>query len=130
MKFGKKGKLSPHYVGPYQILRRICKVAYQINLPNDLALVHPVIHVSLLKKCVGDPISIVSFESLCIKDSRSYEEDPVEIFDWQLWKLRNKKVSSVRVLWRNQLIEGATWEAEANMISRYPDLFPSIPTLA
>ncbi|WMV41796.1 hypothetical protein MTR67_035181 [Solanum verrucosum] len=59
MRFGKRGKLSPHYVGPYQSLRRIGKVAYEFDLPNDLASVHLVFHVSLLKKCVGDPTSIV-----------------------------------------------------------------------
>ncbi|WMV58132.1 hypothetical protein MTR67_051517 [Solanum verrucosum] len=59
MRFGKKGKLSPRYVGPYQILRRIGKVAYELELPNELASVHLVFHVSMLKKCVGDPTSII-----------------------------------------------------------------------
>ncbi|WMV41323.1 hypothetical protein MTR67_034708 [Solanum verrucosum] len=52
MRIGKKGKLSPRYVGPYKILRHIGKVAFELELPNDLTLVHPVNHVSLLKKCV------------------------------------------------------------------------------
>ncbi|WMV37684.1 hypothetical protein MTR67_031069 [Solanum verrucosum] len=59
MRFGKKGKLSPQYVGPYQILRRVGKVAYELDLPNELATVHPIFHVSILKKCVEDPTSIV-----------------------------------------------------------------------
>uniref|UniRef100_A0A0V0GSD7 Putative ovule protein n=1 Tax=Solanum chacoense TaxID=4108 RepID=A0A0V0GSD7_SOLCH len=55
MRFGKKGKLSPRYVVPYQTLKCIGKVAYELDLPNELALVHPVFHVSMLKKCIGDP---------------------------------------------------------------------------
>ncbi|WMV33506.1 hypothetical protein MTR67_026891 [Solanum verrucosum] len=97
MRFGKKGKLSPCYVGLYQVLRRIGNVAYEPDLPNDLASVHPVFHVSLLKKCVGDPTSIVPLGSLGISDSLSYEEVSVEILDRQVRKLRNKEVSSVKV---------------------------------
>ncbi|WMV30035.1 hypothetical protein MTR67_023420 [Solanum verrucosum] len=69
MTFGKKGKLSPRYVGPYRILKRIGKVAYELELPADLAAVHPVFHISLLKKCVGDAASIVPLESVAVKDS-------------------------------------------------------------
>ncbi|WMV32944.1 hypothetical protein MTR67_026329 [Solanum verrucosum] len=99
MRFGKKGKLSPHYVVPYHILRQI------------------VFHVSMLKKCVCDLTSIVPFENLGIKESISYEEVPVEILDLQVKKLRNKEVVSIKVLWRNQRVMGATWEAEDDMMS-------------
>ncbi|WMV32950.1 hypothetical protein MTR67_026335 [Solanum verrucosum] len=107
-----------------------CKVAYELELPNDLASVHPVFHVSLLKKCVGDPTSILPLDSIGIKDSISYKGVSVEILDRQVCKLRNKEIASVKVLWRNQLVEGATWEADDNMISYYPHLFPFFPTLA
>ncbi|WMV08284.1 hypothetical protein MTR67_001669 [Solanum verrucosum] len=117
MRFGKKGKLSPRYVGPYRILKRIGKVAYELKLPADLAAVHPVFHISLLKKCVGDPASIVPLESVAVKDSLSYKDVPVEILDRQVRRLRNKEVASVKVLLRSQSVEGATWEAEAAMKS-------------
>ncbi|KAH0758100.1 hypothetical protein KY290_021593 [Solanum tuberosum] len=94
MRSGKKGKLSPRYVGPNQILRRV-----------------------------------VSLEGLGVYESISYEDVPVEILDRQVKKLRNKEVSSVKVLWRNHLVEGATREVEADMMSRYPHLFSSTPTL-
>ncbi|WMV09287.1 hypothetical protein MTR67_002672, partial [Solanum verrucosum] len=71
MRFGKKGKPSPRYVGPYRILKRIGKVAYKLELSADLAAVHPFFHISLLKKCVGDPESIVPLESVAVKDSLS-----------------------------------------------------------
>ena len=80
----RKGKLSPRYVGPYKILKRISKVAYELEFPAKLAAVHPVFHISLLKKCVGDPASIVPLESLVVKDSFSYKEVPVEILDHQI----------------------------------------------
>ncbi|WMV30006.1 hypothetical protein MTR67_023391 [Solanum verrucosum] len=118
-RFGKKGKLSPRYVGPYQILTCIGRVAYELDLPNDLVSVHSVFHVSLLKKCVSGPTSIVPLESLGIKGSL-YEGVPIEILDLQVMKLRNQKVASVKVLWRNQGDEGATWEIEADMMSLYP----------
>ncbi|WMV43384.1 hypothetical protein MTR67_036769 [Solanum verrucosum] len=125
MRFGKKGKLSPSYVGPYRILKRIGKVAYELELPADLATIHQVFHISLLKKCVGDPTSIVPLKSVALKDSLSYEDVPVEILDRQVRRLRNKEVASVKVLWRSQSVEGATCEAQAAMKSKYPHLFPS-----
>ncbi|KAK4733865.1 hypothetical protein R3W88_008126 [Solanum pinnatisectum] len=130
MRFGKKGNLSPQYVGIYQIIRRVGKVAYELDFPNELASVHSVFHVSMLKKCVGDPTSIIPLEGLGVDANLSYEEVSVEILDRQVRKLRNKEVASVKVLWRNHLVESATWEAEADMMSRYPQLFPSNPSLA
>ncbi|WMV24924.1 hypothetical protein MTR67_018309 [Solanum verrucosum] len=59
MRFGKKGKLISRFVGPYKILRRVGKVAYEVALPNELAVVHPLFHVSMLKKCIRDPSNTV-----------------------------------------------------------------------
>jgi len=117
-------------IGPYHILRHVGKVAYELDLGDELASVHQVFHVSMLKKCVGDLTSIVPLESLRLKENLFYEEVPVEILDRQVKKLRNKEVASVKVLWRNQSVNGSTREVEADMMSRYPHLFPSNPTLA
>ncbi|WMV24331.1 hypothetical protein MTR67_017716 [Solanum verrucosum] len=100
-------------------------VAYELELPQELAAVHPVFHISMLKKCMGDPSLIVPTENIEIKDSLSYEEIPVQILDRQVRKLRTKEVASVKVLWRNQFIEEATWEAEEDMKKRYAHLFES-----
>ncbi|WMV30164.1 hypothetical protein MTR67_023549 [Solanum verrucosum] len=127
MRFGKKGKLSPRYVGPYEILKRARKVDYELKLPIELASVHPVFHISMLRKCIGGPVSILPLEGLGVNENLSYEEVPIEILDRQVKKLRNKEVASVKVLWRNHLVEGATWEAEADMKSRYPHIFPPTP---
>ncbi|KAH0669343.1 hypothetical protein KY285_023504 [Solanum tuberosum] len=125
MRFGKKGKLSPRYIGPYRIAKKIGKVAYELELPQELAAVHLVFHVSMLKKCMGDTSLIIPTEDIRIKDSLSYEEIPVQILDRQVRKLRTKEVASVKVLWRNQFVEEATWEAEEDMKKRYPHLFES-----
>ena len=90
------------YVGPYKILKRVSKVAYELELPAKLAAVNPVFHISLLKKCVGDLTSIVLLESMAVKDSLSYKDVQVEIFDRQVQRLRNEKNASAKVLWRNK----------------------------
>ncbi|WMV43264.1 hypothetical protein MTR67_036649 [Solanum verrucosum] len=124
MRFGKKGKLSPRYIGPYHIAKRIDNVAYELELPRELT-VHPVFHISMLKKCIGDHSLILPTESIMIKDNLSYEEIPVQILDRQVRRLRMKDVASVKVFWRNQFVEEATWEAEEDMKERYPHLFES-----
>ncbi|WMV08208.1 hypothetical protein MTR67_001593 [Solanum verrucosum] len=123
MRFGKKGKLSPRYIGPYRIAKRISNVSYELELPQELAMVRLVFHISMLKKCIGDPSLILPTESIRIKDNLSYEEIPVQILDHQVRRLRTKDVASIKVLWRNQFVEEATWKAEEDMKKSYPRLF-------
>ncbi|WMV40590.1 hypothetical protein MTR67_033975 [Solanum verrucosum] len=125
IRFGKKGKLSPLYIGPYQISKRIGNVAHELELPQELAAVHPVFHISMLKKCMGDPSLIIPSENIGITNSLSYEEILVQILDRQVRKLRTKHVASVKLLWRNQFVEEATWEVEEDMKKRYPHFFES-----
>ena len=79
--------------------------------PSELTSVHPFFHVSMLEKCIGDPESILDIEGLGFKDNLSYQELPVQILDSQVKRLRNKEVVSIKVLSRNHLVEGSTWEA-------------------
>ncbi|XP_075096294.1 uncharacterized protein LOC142174406 [Nicotiana tabacum] len=123
MQFGKKGKLIPRYVGPYKIIRRIGRVAYELDLPSELGAVNPVFHVSMLRKCIGDPSRITPIEDIHIAEDLSYVEVPITILDRQVRKLRTKEVASVKVLWRNNNVEEMTWEAEEEMRKKYPHLF-------
>ncbi|KAF3619048.1 putative membrane-bound transcription factor site-2 protease-like [Capsicum annuum] len=122
-RFGKKGKISPQYVCPYRILSRFGKVAYELELPANLASLYPVFHVFLLKNCIGDSAVVVPLEDMEVKDNLSYKEIPIKILDRQIRRLRNKEVSLVKVLWWNQSVEGATWEAGEDMHTKYPHLF-------
>ncbi|KAH0724948.1 hypothetical protein KY284_000813 [Solanum tuberosum] len=106
MRFGKKGKLSPSYVCLYHILKRIGKVVCELELPTELATVHPVFHISLLKKCMRDPASIVPFESVGVMDSLTYEEVPVEILDRQVRRLRSKEVALVKSSFEDECSQG------------------------
>ena len=74
MRFGKKGKLSLRYIRPYVILQKVGNVAYELKLPNDLVSVHPLFHVSMIKKSLGDPVSILPVEVLGVDENLSYEE--------------------------------------------------------
>ncbi|XP_070049304.1 uncharacterized protein [Nicotiana tomentosiformis] len=123
IRFGKKDKLSPGYIGPYRIIQRIGQVAYRLELPHEMLLVHPVFHVSMLKKVVGDPALIDPVEAIEVNEELTYEYIPIAILDRRVRKLRNKKIASVKVLWRNQHVEEATWEAEKDMKKKYPHLF-------
>ncbi|WMV42134.1 hypothetical protein MTR67_035519 [Solanum verrucosum] len=73
-RFGKKGKLSPRYIGPYRISKRIGSVAYELELPQELAAVHPMFHISMSKNYMGDPSLIIPTDDIGIKYSLSYEE--------------------------------------------------------
>ncbi|WMV59117.1 hypothetical protein MTR67_052502, partial [Solanum verrucosum] len=94
MRFGKKGKLSPRYIRPYRISKRIGNVAYELELSQQLPVVHPVFHVSMLKKCMGNPSLIIPTEDIGMKDRLSYEEITVLILDRQVCKFRTKEVAS------------------------------------
>ena len=86
-------------------MRRVSKIAYELKLPSEMNLVHPMVHVSMLRKCVGDPNVIVPLDVVGVfEDNLTYGEVSVQILDRQVKRLRNKEVASVKVLWRNQRI--------------------------
>ena len=126
MRFGKKGKLSQKFIGPYEILDRIGEVAYRLALPPCLAKVHNVFHVSQLRKYLSDPSHVIEPETIELDDSLTYEEVPIEILDRKIRKTRRTKTPIVKVLWTNHTTEEATWEAEDTMREKYPHLFTQV----
>ena len=122
-RFGKKGKLSPRYIGPFEILRQVGKVAYELALPPHMQHVHNVFHMSMLKKYHLDSNHVIEYEPVEIQSDLSYVERPVEILDRREKMLRNKSIALVRVLWRNPKVEESTWELESDMLEKYPQLF-------
>ncbi|MCF7184040.1 hypothetical protein L3H42_11115 [Corynebacterium sp. MC-13] len=129
MRFGRKGKLSPRFIGPFEILERVGEVAYRLALPPSLSSVHPVFHVSMLRKYVLDESHIISFDSVALNPDLSFEEEPIAILDRQVRKLRNKDIASVKVQWKNHPVREATWETESEMRATYPHLFKTSGTL-
>ncbi|PON35669.1 Ribonuclease H-like domain containing protein [Parasponia andersonii] len=98
MRFGKKEKLSPRYIGPFEILDKVRDIAYRLALPPLLSNVHNVFHVSMLRRYVPNPSHILSYEPLELSQDVSYEEEPVEILDRKEQELRSKKIPLVKVL--------------------------------
>ncbi|XP_062164962.1 uncharacterized protein LOC133871548 [Alnus glutinosa] len=123
VRFGKKGKLSPRFVGSIEVKEVVGPVAYKVELPPALSGVHNVFHVSTLRKHVHDPRLIVDFEPLQVQDDLKYEELPVQILDRKEQRLRTKTILLVKVLWRNPDVEEASWELEHEMRNKYPHLF-------
>ena len=123
MRFGKKGKLSPKYVRLFEILERIGKVAYRLALPPNFPNVHPVFHVSMLRKYLSGPSHVIQPQVVQLSDELSYEEKPVAITDRQVRKLRSKEIPMVKVVWQNHSSEEATWELEEDMRAKYPQMF-------
>ena len=123
VRIGTQAKLNPRYIGPYQITDRVGAVAYRLLLPASVTGIHNVFHVSQLRKYYPDPSHVIEPAEITIDEDLTYEERPVQILDHQIKQLRNKQIRQVKVLWRNQKFEEATWEREDVMRRQYPDLF-------
>ena len=108
MRFGKKGKLSPRFVGPFEVLERVDKVAYRISLPPALSGIHNVFHESMLRKYIPDPSHVLSYEPIQVRDDLSYEEISIEILDRKEQVLHNRTIYWVKVFWKNHLVKEAS----------------------
>nr|AAR00610.1 putative reverse transcriptase [Oryza sativa Japonica Group] len=118
-----KGKLTPRYVGPFQIMARRGEVAYQLQLPENIADVHPVFHVSQLKKCLRVPEEQAPLEEINISNDLTYPEHPVRILDEAEKRTRTKVWRMYKVQWSNHTEDEATWESEEFLKTEYPHLF-------
>ncbi|KAL0545288.1 hypothetical protein IC582_020438 [Cucumis melo] len=123
IRFRRKGKLSPRYIGMYQITERLGPAAYRLELPIELARIHDVFHVSMLRKYIPDPSHVLQEQLVELKEDLSYVEEPVQILDRKEQVLINKTIPLINVLWRHHGVEEATWESKDQMKKRYPILF-------
>ena len=98
MRFGRNDKLSPRFIGPYEVIEKVGPVAYRLALPPDLEKIHDVFHVSMLRRYRLDPSHVVSSEIIELRPDLTYEEEPVEILAHEVKELRNKKIPLVKVL--------------------------------
>ena len=107
MRFEKRGKLSPRYIGPFEISERIRKIDNKLALSPKLSLVHNVFHISMPKTYVPDQSHVLTQEPIEVYEDLMYEGKPVKILDRQDKTVRNKVVPLVKVLWRNHKIDKA-----------------------
>ena len=107
-RFGKKGKLSMRYVGPFKVLERIGTLAYRLALPPNLSHVYNVFHVSMLRKYEPDPTHVLNYEEVDVNDRVLYLEKPVRIKNKMEWVIRNKIIPIVKVIWEYHGTEDAT----------------------
>ncbi|KAD4385652.1 hypothetical protein E3N88_25821 [Mikania micrantha] len=123
VRFGAKGKLAPRYVGPFEITQRIGLVAYRVRLPDELSGVHDVFHVSNLKRCLTDESLIIPLEEIQVDEQLHFIEEPVEIMEREVKKLKRSHIPIVKVRWNSKRGPELTWEREDNMKAKYSHLF-------
>jgi hypothetical protein len=124
------GKLAPRYIGPYQVQKKIGTVAYRLELPEGMADIHPVFHVSQLRRCLRVPEKErVAEEEIDLQTDLQYQEVLVKILDTITKRTRKSKVRICRVQWSRHEVEEATWEREDALKKEFPHLFRSQPNL-
>nr|GEZ49284.1 putative reverse transcriptase domain-containing protein [Tanacetum cinerariifolium] len=123
IRFGKRGKLNPRYIRPFKILAKVETLAYRLELPEQLSRVHSTFHVSNLKKCfVDEPLAIL-LDEIPIDDKLNFIEEPVEIMNREVKRLKQNRITIVKVRWNSRRGPEFTWEREDQIKKKYPHLF-------
>ena len=97
MRFGRRGKLSPRFIGPYEIVSKVGPISYRLKLPPELSRIHDTYHVSMLKKYNPDPSHVLREQPLQLKENLTYEETPMQIVDRKEQVLRSNCGRIMRV---------------------------------
>jgi hypothetical protein len=124
-RFKVKDKLSPRFIGPFRIFRRVGEMAYQLELPASLSDVHNVFHVSQLKKCLRVSEEQLPMGGLSVQGDLTYTEYPINILDTLTRVIRNKVIKMCKVQWSQHGEDEATWEREEELHIDFPHLFPN-----
>nr|GEV85456.1 putative reverse transcriptase domain-containing protein [Tanacetum cinerariifolium] len=122
VRFGKKGKLAPKFVGPFEIIERIDFVDYRLRLPQKLNGVNDTLHVSNLKKCLADPTLHIPLKEIQVNAKFNFVKEPVEILEHEFKKLKWSRIAIVKVRWNSKRGPEFTWEREDQMKLKYPSL--------
>nr|GFB60600.1 putative reverse transcriptase domain-containing protein [Tanacetum cinerariifolium] len=130
VRFGRKGKLAPRYVGSFEIVEHVGPVAYRLRLPQELSYVHDVFYVSNLKICLADSDLQVSLEEIKFDDKLYFVEEPVKIVDRQVKKLKQSWIPIVKVRWDSRQGTEFMWEQEDQFKAKYPHLFATSSSAA
>ena len=107
MRFGNKGKLSPHYSGLYEIVEKVGPLAYKLALPPELAKIHDVFHVSMLRRYRSDPSHVLKDSEVTLFENLSYNEEPIKIVDHKIKQLRQRQIPMVKIVWKHHGVEEA-----------------------
>ena len=122
-RFGRGNKLSPHFIGPFNIIEWIGEIAYRLALPPQISDIHNVFHISMLRKYQPNLSHVLEWNGLELEADVSFEEKPLEILDRCDQVLRGKTIHLVKMLWSHHGMEEATWEREYEIWAKYPHLF-------
>nr|GEZ32435.1 hypothetical protein [Tanacetum cinerariifolium] len=126
IRFEKRVKLNPWYIGPFMILKRVNPVAYTLELPEELNNVHSTFHVSNLKKCLSDESLVIPMKELRLDDKLNFVKEPIEIMNQEVNQLKQSHIPIVNVRWNSKRGPEYTWEHENQIRTKYPHLLPNI----
>ncbi|GKF55803.1 hypothetical protein Tco_0166143, partial [Tanacetum coccineum] len=129
VRFGKRGKLNPRYVGPFKVLEKVRVIAYKLELPQELNRVYNTFHVSNLKNYADEPLAI-PLDGLHIDDKLHFVEEPVEIMDREVKRLKQSHNPIIKVRWNSRSGREFTWEREDQFRKKYPHLFTKTAPLS
>jgi hypothetical protein len=124
-RFGVKGKLAPQYIGPFPILEQCGPVAYWLQLPETLSVVHNVFHVSQLKKCLRIPDRTIEVTDVALELDLTYSEHPIRVLDQKDRITRRKTLKFYKIQWNQHLEDEATWETQDFLEKNFPSFLAS-----